>query len=109
MADVATQTISGTTDVTYSAASSGGDTVTPGETTFLHIKNGSGASITLTITTAKTHRSTGLAIADPTVTVPAGGERFYGDLPSDPYGNSSGLVDLSWSDVTSVTFAALKT
>lgn len=105
MADVATQRISGSLNPTYSAASAGGDTVTPGPKTFLHVRNTDTASHDVTITTPAT--SGGLAVEDPTYTVPAGDELLIGPLTSHIYRNSSGLVDLAWSATTGMDFAAL--
>lgn len=87
---------------TYNAASGGGDTVAASDRTHVHVKNGSGSSITLTITTPGT--VAGLAIADATITVPAGAERIVGPLTSALFGDP---VQLAWSSATSVTFAAL--
>ncbi len=83
------------------------DKVLAGAATFLHFKNGSGAPITVTVATPGT--VDGLAIADPTAIVAAGGERFVGPLAVGTFGDADDarLVALSYSDVTSLTFAAL--
>jgi hypothetical protein len=94
------------TQATYAAATAGGgDKIVPGDGVFVHVKNGSGGSITLTLVTPG--EVDGLAVADRTVVVPAGEDRFasVGDL----YRNrSDGLATLTWSAVTTVTFAALR-
>lgn len=106
MAHVSTEAIAGSLNPTYAAASSGGDTVNPGPRTFLHVRNTDTASHDLTVTTPAT--SGGLAIEDPVHTVPAEDELLIGPLPRDLYGNASGLVDLSWSAITGMEFAALR-
>lgn len=108
MATVATQNpgLAGA-QITTATASGGGDKVSPG--TRVHVHNGQGAAITVTVATPGTARG-GLAIADKTVTVtngsfPANLVAF--DVPADPYQDpSDGLVALSWSSTTSVTFWA---
>ncbi len=89
----------------YAAASAGGDQVRPGPSTFLHVKNGSAASMTVTVVTHKT--VDGLDLADLAVAVPAGGERMIGpinDLFLDP---ADSLADITWSATAGVTFAAV--
>lgn len=105
MATVGTQNpgLNGITP-TVATASGGGDKVSPG--TRLHVLNGAGAPIDLTITTPGTVR--GRAIADTVITVPNGtfpANCKIVDLPPDLYQNpSDGLVALSWSSATTVTF-----
>lgn len=91
----------------YSAAAGGGDKLKPGKTTFLHVINGSGAPITVTIATPG--NVSGLAIADRAVTVGASDEQMI-PVPADLYANAadSGLASVSYSAVTSVTVAALR-
>lgn len=89
----------------YSAAAGGGDKVAADGKTFLIVKNGGGAPITVTITTPATVR--GLAVADPAVSVPAGAERWIGPFARDAFGNADGQVDIAYSGVTSVTVAAV--
>jgi hypothetical protein len=93
--------IAGTT-ATYSAASGGGDTIASGDRVFAHVKNGSGVSVTVTITTPGTVG--GLAIADATVAVPAGADRFIGPLTNALFGDNAALT---YSATASVTVAAL--
>lgn len=92
---------------TYYAASGGGDRVPPG--VLLHVKNAGGAGITLTLVTTSVVDGD-LAVADRTTgSIPATtGERFV-RVPTDPaYRDpADGLVGLTWSGTTSVTFAVL--
>lgn len=107
MANLATQviTLEGV-GPTYAAAAGGGDTFTPGDDVFLHVKNGGGAPITVTVVTPNTVGT--LAIADVTVSVPAAGERMIGPMPRQTFSRSAdGLGDITYSAVTSVTVAVL--
>ena len=89
---------------TYHAASGGGDKVPPG--CLLHVKNGSGSSINLTLATPGT--AYGQPIGDQVVAVPAGAERFV-SVPSEGFTDmADGLVSLAWSAVTTVTFAVVR-
>jgi hypothetical protein len=91
---------------TYAAASGGGDTYSPGDHVFAHIKNGGGASSTATFTTPGL--VDGLAIADLTVSVPASGERMIGPLPARTFSKSDGQADITCSPTTSVTIAIVR-
>lgn len=108
VANLATQVI-GLTGLApaYSAAAGGGDTFTPGDDVFLHVKNGGGSSVTVTVVTPNTAAG-GLAISDVAVAVPAAGERMIGPLPRQNFSRSAdGLGDITYSGVTSVTVAVL--
>jgi hypothetical protein len=100
-----TQTIAATgLTPAYASASGGGDTVRVVRNLFLHVKNGGGSSITVTLATPGT--VDGLAIADRAVTVANGAESM---IPiTDVYRASSGLASISYSGVTSVTVAAIR-
>jgi hypothetical protein len=110
MAALATQFIAqaGLTPA-YVAASGGGDTFTPGDKTFLHIKNASGAPITLTLLTYPDTSPWGSAIPDQTVTIPATvGDKMIGPLVGSQYANpATGLGGLTYSGVTSLTVAVI--
>ena len=73
---------------------------------FLHVKNGGGSSITVTIETAAT--VDGLAVADRAVTVANGSEKMIGPFPPNIYNQDDGSVWVTFSAVTSVTVAAFK-
>src|SRR6266498_3332365 len=93
------------TDPAFVAANGAGDKVTPGDTTYLHVKNASGVSVTVTIaavglcTQGFTHSSV--------VAVPAGEERVIGRIDSR-FAASDGLAAVTYSAVTSVTVAACR-
>lgn len=76
----------------------------------LYVKNGSVSSINVTVQTPG--EVGGNAIADRVVAVPAGEDRIIGPLPPRVY-NRGGSTDahsvyVDFSDVTSVTVAALR-
>lgn len=91
----------------YSAANADGHSIQNSEANFiLHVKNGSGSSITVTIATAA--QIDGLDVSDRTVTVGAGAEKVIGTFPQSIYNQSDGTVNVDFSAVTSVTVAAFK-
>lgn len=108
MATLTTQpasAITGTT-ITFTAAAVGGDKVTPSANTYLIVKNGSGASITVTIDPTVTTFN-GTAVPDTTVTVAAGAEAIIPITP-DYKATSDGLAAITYSAVTTVTVAAIR-
>lgn len=94
------------TEATYNSASGGGDKVAGGDDVVLHVKNGDASDHDVTIVTPG--EVAGQAIGDVTVTVPAGEERFIGPLTPSIFEGSDGLVSLTWSATTSMTFAAVR-
>ncbi|RLA20261.1 MAG: hypothetical protein DRQ56_03605 [Gammaproteobacteria bacterium] len=75
----------------------------------LHVVNGSGGELTMTLVTPAT--VVGLAIADQVVTVPNGEERMCGHLDVSTYnqtGTDAGKVYVTYSTVTSVTVAVVQ-
>jgi hypothetical protein len=76
---------------------------------YIHVLNGSGAPITVTVVTAKT--AEGRAIADDTVTIPAGQARLIGPFRHNLHDNPApdkGKVFINFSSVTTVTIAAFR-
>ncbi|MET8765862.1 hypothetical protein [Streptomyces sp. NPDC004658] len=108
MATLNTQVIALTgLNPTYTAASAGGDKVAVGDRNFLHVKNGSASSVTVTLTATASVR--GQAVSNLTVSVPASGERMIGPLPADLLQNQTdGLCAIGYSASASVTVAALR-
>lgn len=107
MATYATENIgTGGLAATYRTAALS-DKVTPGDGTFLHVKNGSASAVTVTLVTPGT--VDGLAVADRMVSVPATSDRFIA-VPENPYINfaDGGLAEIQFSAITSVTFAVLR-
>lgn len=98
-----TPTVAGAA-VTYEPANVDGNSVDLATgPKLLHVKNGSGASITVTLPTPGT--VAGLAIADRTVAVPAGGERLI--RLDRVVRQTNGTAHVDYSAVTTVTVAAL--
>jgi hypothetical protein len=99
----------------YVAAAGGGDQVvnTDGGT-FLHIKNGSGGSITVTVAeqisgTTVTDPNLGkLTKANATKAIAAGAEAFFGPFKKQGFNDVNGNIQITYSSVTSLTIAALK-
>lgn len=107
MATRATETIAATgTAATYHVATATtGDKVAAVDGTVLHVKNGSGVSTNVTLATPGTVE--GLAIADRTVAVPAGQDRFIAlsKVYRDP---ADGLATVVCDPAASVTFAVVR-
>lgn len=94
------------TALTFANASAGGDTCVTGSDVKLHIKNGSGASITVTLATPGKIDGN-LDITDRAVTVAAGAETVVPvtDLFRDP---ATGLASITYSASASVTLAVVR-
>ena len=88
----------------YTAAIVDGHSFPNNKPTFIHVKNGAGSDVTITIQTALTKE--GLDLADRTVTVTAGSETMIGPF-SDIYNQSDGSVYVDYSATASVTIAAI--
>lgn len=97
---------------TYAAANVAGHSIPGDGDHILHVKNGSGSSINVTIQTAATED--GLAVADQIVAIAAGAEKFIGPFRPATYNRASGdptdpgLVWVDFSAVTTVTVALLE-
>jgi hypothetical protein len=92
----------------FSAASAGGDKLPPGTHIFLRVKNGGASAVTVTVAANPT--ASGLTVTSPTVSVAAAGDVLIGPFPSNDFAAAAdGLVAVSYSAVTSVTVAALRT
>ena len=94
---------------TYAAASVGGDRFVPDSQTFLHVKNGGGSPITVTVT-ATGKVDSDLALGNLVVTVANASEKMIGPFPAQLFvaADGSGLADVAYSAVTSVTVAAIR-
>lgn len=90
----------------YTAASGGGDTATPGDQSFLVVKNGGGAPITVTLLTSPDTTEWGAAIPDLIVSVTNAQERWIGPLRGSIFGST---VSIAYSAVTSVTVGVVST
>lgn len=94
---------------TYTAADVGGDTFDNDGDTFLHVKNGGGAPITVTVTPEQpTTRKSGfgqLTKPNAEVTIAAAGDQFLGRFPTIAFGRVGAVT---YSAVSSVTVAVLR-
>jgi hypothetical protein len=91
---------------TYAAAALTGDTFSAGPSTYLHVKNGSGSSVTVTVTTPG--QFNGLTVGPYTMAVPATSEKLFGPFPPGVFTADGSTVDVAYSAVTTVTVAALQ-
>lgn len=71
----------------------------------LHVLNGSGSALTVTINTPGTVN--GLAIADRTITVAAGAPAFIALGSDAPYAQADGTCYVDFSSATSITVAVI--
>lgn len=114
MAALAIQTPSesGTT-VTYASCTGGGDTAANNGKMLLHVKNGSGGALTVTVTKTASasitdHQYGLLTKADSVVSVGAGAEKFIGPFATGAFNSTSGTIAITYSGVTSLTIAAIQ-
>lgn len=92
---------------TYQAAAAGGDKIPPGKDTMLVVKAGAtGATVTVDSPTPCSQGSTHPL----SVVVAANTERYIGPLPAQRFAQSSdGLVSVTYSQVSTITVAAIAT
>ena len=103
---ITAQTVtSASLDATYEPANSQGNSYRLLRGRVLHVKNASGASVTVTIPTPGTVE--GLAVADRTVTVTAADDRFIALGTADIYKSAGEDAYVDYSATTSVTVAVL--
>jgi hypothetical protein len=112
MAELTVQQITETGGAaTYVSAASGGDTANNNGHLFLHIKNGGGSEITVTVTAQTTTVDSGaygdLTKANATIAVAASGEAFIGGFAPAAFNDGNGEIAITYTAVTSVTIAAL--
>ena len=93
----------------YASCAGGGDTFTPGDRVMLHVKNGSGGSLTVTVATPGSVDGD-LAVTDLAVAVGAGAEKMIGPFPAQHFADPalSGAAAISYSGVTTLTIAVLE-
>lgn len=91
-------------DMNFVAAAGGGDKVPVGSK--LYVRNGSGVSITVTVTVPG---NTKYGVANPAFTkaVAAGATTQFGPFPADLGAVSDQLVGIAYSAVTTVTVACM--
>lgn len=93
------------TDTAGAAADVAGDTFPNAGREYLVVKNSSASPITVTLDVTMT--VDGQTVVDPTVSVPAGGERIIGPWPTGIYNDANGRVKATCSAIASVTVKAL--
>jgi hypothetical protein len=93
---------------TYTAAAGGGDSFPNGGNEYLHVKNGGGSPVTVTIPAQKGCDEFGVTNAahDMVVSVPATGERIIGPVSPRQFNDANGRAQVTYSGVTSVTVGA---
>lgn len=91
---------------TYAAAALTGDSFSAGPSTYLHVKNGSGSSVTVTVLTPGTFN--GLTVGPFTIAVPATSEKLFGPFPPGIFTADGSTAEVTYSAVTTVTVAALQ-
>lgn len=109
MADITPQTTKRTAnDITWAAASGGGDKFVNTGKELLLVKNGSGGSINVTIATPNT--VDGLTIADKVIAVADGKTAVLGPWPPATYSNASDSkkAAVTYSGTSSVEVAVVK-
>lgn len=89
----------------YNAAALAGDTFYNNGRTFLHIKNGSASEVTVTID-SKTLSNYGTDV-DIIVSIPAGTEKILGTFDPSRFDNQSGIANITYNSVTSVTLSLI--
>lgn len=96
MALLATQTISQTGIVPTKNAVSASDTFTNDGKTFLHVVNGNGSTLTVTVVSSGTQD--GLAISDQTYTLATTTEKVMGPFTTNTFGTTTTVTfDLTTS------------
>lgn len=93
--------------ITYGAAAGGGDEFANNGKTFLHVKNGGGSSINVTIASQVTDPEPGTAASNIVIAVANGAEKMIGPFNQNGYNDVDGNVQVTYSAVTSVTVAAI--
>jgi hypothetical protein len=96
------------TTITLAAAGAGGDTIVASASTWLHVKNASGASITVTVDdpTSPTPTAATAFNPDAAITVAASAERLIGPISSRFANATTGLATVTYSSATSITVGA---
>lgn len=99
---------------TYAAVGVSGDQVTNADgKTFLHVKNGSGVSVTVTVseqitgTTVQSPTLGKLTKANATKAIAAGAEAFFGPFAKTGFNDTNANIQITYSAVTTVTIASL--
>lgn len=90
----------------YAACGAGGDEFANSGQEFIHVKNGSGGNLDVTIN-SQVNCSQGFD-HDSVVTVTAGSEEIIGPFPKSRFDDANDKVQITYSGVTSLTIAVLQ-
>lgn len=103
---VTQSTTGGVAPPTFAAAAGGGDQFSNNGKTYYEVKNGGGAPVTVTFARQKSCDQG--TVHSTTVSVPATtGDRICGPFDTGLYNDANGMVQVTYSAVTSVTVAAV--
>ena|SRR5205085_8044761 len=96
--------------ITYASCAGGGDTFVNTGRERVHIKNGSGGSITVTFSSGSNKCSFGVSNTahDRVVTVGAGVDKWVDVFDPSQFNDASNNVNIAYSGVTSLTIAVLR-
>lgn len=95
-------------DATYAAADVAGDEFLNTAKECIHVKNGSASPVTVTIASPNACSFSVTDTAhDRVVTIAAGDDKFIGPFPKAQFNDVDGMVQVAYSDVTTVTVAVL--
>lgn len=89
------------------AAAGGGDSFVNDGKTLFYVLNGGGSPITVTIAFQPATVAGG-TVTDPTVSVAAGAHKVMGPFDPRYYNSASGMVDITYSAVTTVTVLPIR-
>ncbi len=92
--------------VAFVAAAAAGNSFVNNGRTFLRVRNGGGAAITVTVVASG--RCDQTFLHPETVSIPAGGERDIGAFAIARFSDTTGRVTVTYSAVTTVTVAAIR-
>lgn len=93
---------------TFNAAAGGGDSFDNNGKQLVEFVNGSGGSLTVTFD-APNADNYGIIdnVHDVAVAIPAAGRRVFGPFPTNRFNDVNGRVQMTYSGVTSLTFAVI--
>lgn len=93
--------------LTFAAAAAGGDTVLLDDPNVkVHVRNGDASAKTVTIVRPGT--TYGTPDADPSLSIPAAGHAVFGPFNVGDFADTNGLLNITYSAVTSVTVAVVR-
>lgn len=94
-------------NVSFVAASSGGDSLDIDGIVWLRVKNGDASAHTVTVASTVGSPPPGTTVNDVSQSIPAGEERDIGPFPKSGFGDSQRKASITYDAVTSMQIAAL--